>query len=197
MDRLLYFTDAIVAIAATLLILPLVDEASGFFHGDDPPPTTEFLREFAPALLAFAISFVVIVRLWAVHHRLFATVVAADGRLVSLDLAWAFTIVFLPLPTEITATSGNDDRTAIALYVGTMLVSSLVLLAIELHLRRTPDLTTHAPQISGIVAVCLLFAAALVVGVLLTSYLPLLLLLLAGLLGRALAPRLDRAVADG
>jgi uncharacterized membrane protein len=191
-DRLLYFTDAIVAIAATLLVLPLVDEAGAFFSAQPPPPTTEFISEHSAGLLAFAISFVVIVRLWAVHHRLFASVVSADGLLVTLDLTWAATIVFLPLPTEITASSGNDDTAAIALYVGTMLASSLAMLAVVVHLRRTPDLASGRPSLAPISAVTLLFALALVVCVLLTSYLPLLLLLLSGVLGHLLEGRLDR-----
>ncbi len=189
-DRLVFFTDAIVAIAATLLVLPLVDKASEFYGGTTPPPPTwEFLSEISPSLVAFAISFAVIVRLWSVHHRLFASVVALDPALVALNMLWAFTIVFLPLPTEITAISGNDDRTAVALYIGTMLTSCLVMLAIEVHLRRTPALVTSPPPLVPIVAVTLLFAAALVLGVLVAGYLPLLLLLFTGLLGRLLAGR--------
>lgn len=189
MDRLVFFTDAIVAIAATLLVLPLVDEASTFFHQEPTPPTSDFLSDIGPSLVAFAISFAVIVRLWSVHHRLFASVVALDPALVALNMLWAFTIVFLPLPTEITAISGNDDRVAVALYIGTMLASCLVMLAIEVHLRRTPELVTSPPPLVPIVAVTLLFAAALVLGVLVAGYLPLLLLLLSGLLGRLLAGR--------
>lgn len=196
MDRLVFFTDAIVAIAATLLVLPLVDEASSFFAPDPRPPTSEFLSEIAPSLVAFGISFAVIVRLWSVHHRLFATVVATDGALIALNMLWAFTIVFLPLPTEITAISGNDDRAAVALYIGTMLVSCLVMLALEVHLRRTPDLVTARPALEPIVAVTLLFGVALVLGVLLVSYLPLLLLLLSGLVGRVLLERRSGASPD-
>lgn len=196
MDRLVFFTDAIVAIAATLLVLPLVDEASSFFAPDPQPPTSEFLSEIAPSLVAFGISFAVIVRLWSVHHRLFATVVATDGALIALNMLWAFTIVFLPLPTEITAISGNDDRVAVALYIGTMLVSCLVMLALEVHLRRTPDLVTARPRLEPIVAVTLLFGVALVLGVLLVSYLPLLLLLLSGLVGRVLLERRSGTGAD-
>lgn len=194
MDRLVFFTDAIVAIAATLLVLPLVDEAADFFKNNPEPGTAQFLNEYGPSLLAFTISFAVIVRLWSVHHRLFASVVAADAGLVALNMLWAFTIVFLPLPTEITAISDNHDRVAVGLYIGTMLVSCLVMFAIELHLRRTPDLVSERPSLVPIVAVTLLFALALVLGVLLISYLPLLLLLLSGVVGRVLMSR--RAGAD-
>ncbi len=189
MDRLVFFTDAIVAIAATLLVLPLVDEAADFFKNSEEPGTAQFLNEYGPSLVAFTISFAVIVRLWSVHHRLFASVVAADAGLVALNMLWAFTIVFLPLPTEITAISGNHDRVAVGLYIGTMLVSCLVMFAIEVHLRHTPDLVTAPPPLAPIVAVTLLFAIALVLGVLLISYLPLLLLLLSGVVGRVLMSR--------
>lgn len=190
-DRLVFFTDAIVAIAATLLILPLVDEATTWFREDKAHTTSGFLGEARPGLIAFAISFVVIVRMWSAHHRLFARVVATDRHLITLDLFWALTIVFLPLPTQITALAGDDDRVAVGLYIGTMLASSVLMLLIALHLRRTPELVSDKPPIAGTVGFTLLFALALVLGVAFSSYFPLLILLLAGVVGRILEPRLE------
>jgi uncharacterized membrane protein len=192
-ERLLYFTDAMVAIAATLLVLPLVDEAAAYFRENGPSTTAAgFLSENGSALVAFVISFAVIARLWVSHHRLFTPITALDRGVVALDLCWAFTLVFLPLPTQITALYPTE-RSAIALYTGTMLVSSLLLLALVVHVRRTPSLASIAPPVAGCVATSVLFAAALVLGVAFTSYLPLLLLLLGGLLARVLEPRLDPA----
>jgi uncharacterized membrane protein len=191
-DRLLYFTDALVAIAATLLVLPLVD-AAGTYVKDHPRGTAgDFLGSEQDALLAFVISFLVIVRLWTAHHRLFSTVTAADTTLIWLDLAWGFTIVLLPLPTELTQL--DKERGSVGFYVGTMLASSLLLLLIVLHVRRRSELreADRWPRLAPSVATSILFTVALVGGVLVNSYYPLLVLLAGGVLARVLAPRLDR-----
>ena len=200
-DRLLYFTDALVAIAATLLVLPLVDAAATYIdacHLHDAVACTgsgsawEFLSDKHLAILAFVISFLVIVRLWAAHHHLFAIVTRADTTLIWLDFAWAFTIVLLPLPTELT--NLTTESSAVAFYVGTMLTSSLLLMLVVLHVRRHPELreSGRVPQLAPSVATSILFALALLIGVVKSSYFPLLVLLASGVVSSLLAPRLDR-----
>ena len=58
-------------------------------------------------------------------------------------------------------------------------------------MRRTPELVSDKPPIAGTVGFTLLFALALVLGVAFSSYFPLLILLLAGVVGRILEPRLE------
>jgi uncharacterized membrane protein len=121
LDRLIMFADAVVAIAITLLILPLVEipeESEG-------NSVAGMLSDHIGQLGAFALSFVVIARFWAAHHRMFEHAAAYDVALVQLTLAWLFTIVFLPFPTELI---GSDvARGAGPLYIGTLLASSLAL----------------------------------------------------------------------
>jgi len=198
-DRLLYFTDALVAIAATLLVLPLVDDASAYAKQHDALPdaswsTGAFLAQETYALLAFAISFAVIARLWFAHHRLFTQVTAADAPLAALNLLWAFTLVFLPLPTQVAAQFGTT-RGAVAFYVGTMLASSVLLTLVVVRVRRHPELREGRarPLLTPPVATSVLFGVALVVGVVFirVNYLALLLMLLSGPLEHVLEPRLD------
>lgn len=213
-DRLLYFTDALVAIAATLLVLPLVDAAATYVEAcnvQDQKVCTgagsawEFLTDHHDAILAFVISFLVIARLWTAHHHLFSVVLKADTTLIWLDLAWAFTIVLLPLPTELTQLGNPSDpsrpqsldhgASAVAFYVGTMLASSLLLMLVVLRVRRHAELREpdRMPLLAPSVASSFLFALALVVGVIVGGYLPLLLLLAGGLLAKLISPRLDGA----
>lgn len=121
LDRLLMLADAVVAIAITLLVLPLADIAV---------PTGRFsvgrlLSDHAGQLGAFVLSFVVIASLWRAHHRIFEQIAAYDTVLVRLTFLWLFTVVFLPFPTELLGgrSSGGTD----SLYIGTLLVSSLAL----------------------------------------------------------------------
>jgi uncharacterized membrane protein len=67
-DRVLAFSDAIFAIAITLLTLNL--EVPTGLHGDD---FTRALHQVLPAFGAYVLSFVILGRLWLAHHRIFGS----------------------------------------------------------------------------------------------------------------------------
>ena len=67
LDRLVNFSDATVAIAITVLLLPLVDIALEI----EKESLGELLWSNIGTIIAFAITFAVIARLWSVHHRIF------------------------------------------------------------------------------------------------------------------------------
>src|SRR6478735_6009389 len=66
-ERLKAFSDAVVAIAMTLLILPLMESVRDVAAHD--LSTWEWLNENAGQLLSFALSFVLIANFWLTHHR--------------------------------------------------------------------------------------------------------------------------------
>jgi uncharacterized membrane protein len=141
LDRLTYFTDAIAAIAITLLILPIVDRVA------DSGSATEFFEENLSSLGAFALSFLVIARLWIAHHSAFEHVVTYTSPLRWLSLAWAFTIALLPLPTAMVA-QWTTTWPVVLFYIGTMTASSLLLTAIYLYIRRHPVVENDASPVS-------------------------------------------------
>jgi uncharacterized membrane protein len=140
LDRLTFFTDAIAAIAITLLILPLVDLVPA---ADAAAPPLDFLHDHLAELLAFTLSFAVIARLWMAHHSLFEHVAAYSAPLRTLSLVWAFTIVVLPLPTAMVA-HWQPVATIVGFYIGTMFISSCLLTAMMLLVRRNPHLQNVA-----------------------------------------------------
>jgi len=173
------FGDAAVAIAITLLVLPLTEAVPEAIHGDRS--ALEFVRDLQPEIYTFLLSFAVIAQLWAAHHRLFEHVVTYSPALLRWHLAWLLTIVVLPFPTAMTAGFG-DERFPPLLYIGTVLASSLCLTALNLVVRRDPrlhdgDLSArqmfHARTITAVLVVAL--GLAVIPGV---GYLALLLLLL-------------------
>ena len=95
--RLVNFSDAVVAIAITLLILPLVDAANNI----GATGLGHFFADNRPKLLGFALSFVVIGRFWWTQHTTFERLQSYDNVLVSGMFLWLFGIVFLPFPTEL------------------------------------------------------------------------------------------------
>ncbi|MEO7124168.1 MAG: TMEM175 family protein [Lacisediminihabitans sp.] len=182
LDRLVFFTDAVSAIAITLLILPLVDSVgAAAARGLD---ATQFIGANLNGIGAFALSFAVIAQLWMTHHTLFEHVKAYNRPLVLLSMLWAFTIVVLPLPTEMIS-QFKTSPASVGLYIGTMAVSSLAVTSMVLLIRRHAkiELTENpvtSSATSGSVISTILFFVALLIGVLIpaVNFFALLILLL-------------------
>jgi uncharacterized membrane protein len=105
LERIVFFSDAVFAIAITLLAIEVR-------LPDLPPGQTDasFLGALAaigPTFFAFVLSFLVIAAFWVGHYRTFRYVVDADGRLVAINFAFLFCIAILPFPTSIIAREGN------------------------------------------------------------------------------------------
>jgi len=134
-SRLVGFSDGVVAIAITLLILPLVDAASDY-DGD----TGKFVAEHLGKLLVFLLSFAVIGNFWLVHHRTFERITSYNSGLLWANLLWLLSIVFLPFPTALLASSPSGDRATYVLYVGTMVVTTAAEVLMQAIIVRHPDL---------------------------------------------------------
>jgi uncharacterized membrane protein len=100
-ERLIFFSDAVVAIAITLLALGLPVP-----HGFTDTAVWQSLRSHTDAYLAFLISFAVIGSHWRLHHRLYRAVVRVDPRLISIDMAWLLMIIITPYVTRVLAGAG-------------------------------------------------------------------------------------------
>jgi uncharacterized membrane protein len=192
LDRLITFVDAVVAIAITLLVLPLVELLS---RADPDLDLGEVLADDAGEFGAFLLSFLVIARLWRAHHRLVEYVGAYDSAFVLVNLAWILTIVVLPFATQVVAIYGVD-RLAIGVYVGMMTASSACLSVLIRQVWRRPslrragtDIPPDLPWTSLVTTGTLV--VALVIGVLLPviNYFALLLLFLTGPIERQMRRR--------
>jgi uncharacterized membrane protein len=178
LDRIIIFADAVVAIACTLLVLPLVDLATQ----DAGVPIDRLLSDHLGQFGAFALSFAVIARLWVAHHRLFERVGTYDTMIIRLTLTWLFTVAFLPFPTAILA--DQSGHAASTLYIGTLLLSSLALAStatwVNAHpaLQRTAEPGAAVEEPQWTTAALLMVAFALTALVPRASVWPLLLLLL-------------------
>ncbi|MGP6205829.1 TMEM175 family protein [Microbacterium sp. F2] len=134
-ERLKAFTDAVVAIAMTLLILPLMDSVTDATESS----AGAWVAAEWPSLLTFMLSFVLIANFWLTHHRMFARVTHVDQGLLWLTIGWMFTIVWLPVATAITSTFDSDPIEKL-LYVGSLILTSFVLTVTRVYLIRHPAL---------------------------------------------------------
>jgi uncharacterized membrane protein len=131
-ERLVLFTDAVVAIAITLLVLPLVDAVGEAVATG--ASSTDVITENRAQIFSFLLSFYVIAQLWSAHHQLFQAVTVLRRGVFTLNMLWVLTIVALPFSTEMVGAYG-DDRFTVLLYVGSVLASSACLSALGAAVR--------------------------------------------------------------
>lgn len=116
--RLQAFSDGVIAIAITLLVLELRVPGG-------EPHLRSLLIDLWPKYAAYALSFVVIGIIWVNHHSLFARITRITRVLLFLNLALLMGIAFLPFPTAVLGTyitAAADAETAADFYSGTMFV---------------------------------------------------------------------------
>jgi uncharacterized membrane protein len=116
-DRVAFFSDAIFAIAMTLLVVGIGIPAvipDGLAHA---------LDDKRPEIFSFFVSFVVIGNYWLGHHRFFSHLVAVSGRLMTVNLVYLAAIAFVPFPTAL-AGKYSDEPITIVLYAITLAVAS-------------------------------------------------------------------------
>jgi uncharacterized membrane protein len=135
LDRILFFSDAVVAIAITLLALPLVDAA--LEHGPSQERSAAlFLHQNGFDLVAAAISFFMIAAAWRANHRLFRDVTGYTEAVVTIDFLWIASILALPIATALLVVGSSTDRLTLALYLGAITVSAALTRLQEEVLRR-------------------------------------------------------------
>lgn len=127
LERLLFFSDAVFAIAITLLAIDINAPDLPAGAARDELPRRVF--DLAPAIAAYVISFLVIGRYWIAHHRLFHYIVRYDGRLLWLNLLFLLAIGFLPFPPDLLSRYG-DTPFAAACYAAFLAVVGLLLAAL-------------------------------------------------------------------
>ena len=90
LERMILFSDAVFAIAITLLIIeikiPEVDEPTD-------KALLQSLGHLIPKFIGFIISFIFIGLYWTIHHRMFGFVTSYDKKLLVLNLFFLFFII--------------------------------------------------------------------------------------------------------
>jgi uncharacterized membrane protein len=110
-DRVLFFSDAVFAIAITLLAVELhVPAAAARIT------TGQELYNAKSSLISFGISFAVIALFWLGHHGIFRYITAIDRPLIMLNLIFLGTIAFLPYPTALLSAHSLKHREAVIFY---------------------------------------------------------------------------------
>jgi len=138
MERLNGFSDAVFAVAITLLILIIdVPEVAGQFADQELP---EALADMWPKFFGYVLSFVIMGTFWMMHHFLFSRLKRADKKLMWLNHFFLMFIVFLPFPTEMMS-AYEDSKVATAFYASVMAACSLLTCALWWYSTQVQDLS--------------------------------------------------------
>ncbi len=122
LERLIFFSDAVFAIAITLLALEIRLPAS---EGNlTNSGLTHALLNLWPKYLGYLVSFLVIGVFWNGHHRKFLLIKRVDNTLISLNFLLLMAIAFIPFPTSVLSEYGN--RTATIFYALVMVLIGLL-----------------------------------------------------------------------
>ncbi len=131
-SRIEAFSDAVFAIAITLLVLELkVPAAEQYGDGG----LLRALGRLWPSYLAFFMSFSVILVMWVNHHRIFTVVCRTDDAFMFWNGLLLMLVTAVPFPTSLLADYllVREARTAAAVYAGMGLLIALAFTALWRH----------------------------------------------------------------
>jgi uncharacterized membrane protein len=129
-SRVLAFSDAIFAIAITLLTINL--EVRPGLHG---AAFTSALHQLLPALGAYALSFLILGQLWLAHHRIFGVIARVDYVVLRSNLLFLGLIALMPFPVRLLS-DYSDRPLAVAVYAVAFIAAMVLQLVIWLDVTR-------------------------------------------------------------
>jgi uncharacterized membrane protein len=130
-SRVVAFSDGVFAIAITLLVLNLQIPAD--LRGES---VGHALNDQAGNLLAYALSFAVIGRLWLVHHRFFGEVTHFDSHLMSFNLLYLGFVVLIPFTSSVLGDHG-DTTAGVIVYAVNLAITNFLGAAMFLYAARS------------------------------------------------------------
>jgi uncharacterized membrane protein len=116
------FTDAVVAVAMTALVLPLLDmDVSG------DSTFRSLWGEYGGQFLSMLLSFVIIAIYWMVHHKVWFSVRTVTSGFLWLNIAWLLGIVLIPFGTVLLYEIDGFPTVGFQIYTALVFYTSLTL----------------------------------------------------------------------
>jgi uncharacterized membrane protein len=127
-ERIAFFSDAVFAIAITLMILDIHPPV--LQRGDTTAIVWQKVVNKLPEFMGFAISFLLIGTAWLRHHQLFRYIDGYDVKFMVINLCLLFTIVLFPFSTSFLSRTLFENivtKPQVIIYLGVPLLSNFVL----------------------------------------------------------------------
>jgi uncharacterized membrane protein len=174
LERLVFFSDAVFAIAITILVLEirLPELPANASDGE----IGRALVHVVPKIAGFIFSFLVVGAYWEGHHRTFALVERIDRGLVWRNLLLLLTVSFIPFPTALFSEHPSQGL-PLRFYAASLAAVGICTILVWRHatsrggllragehgreVRRLRNRTLATPVICALSVLCSLFSLAL------------------------------------
>jgi uncharacterized membrane protein len=142
-ERVIFFSDAVIAIAITLLALalPVPNTTDSTTNGQ----LLHALREQRGEYLAFLISFLVIGNHWAAHRRMFRYVNKLNGQVSRLNMLWLLMMILTPFAARMLSGHGGFG-VRFTLYALIQVIAAICLMQMKGEFGRGGLLRPDAPD---------------------------------------------------
>jgi uncharacterized membrane protein len=131
-DNLINFSDAVFAIAITLLAID-IKLPEGLAGGGEY--LISALLDLWPNFLSYFISFVVIAVYWYNYHKIMYYAAEADNKIAYMNIVFLFFVTIMPFTASMLGRYG-DESVAVFLYAASVAVGNAVLFLLGRHILR-------------------------------------------------------------
>ena len=115
-NRLEAFSDGVLAIIITIMILELKQPAGGLLQD---------LLDLGPVVMAYVLSFFFIAIYWVNHHLIFHMAERINVKILWCNIVWLFVMSFIPFATAWAGTYPTS-MAPLALYFADMALASIM-----------------------------------------------------------------------
>jgi len=97
LERMILFSDAVFAIAITLLVIEI--KVPEIHTGVSDKLLLQSIGHLIPKFIGFLVTFMLIGLYWTIHHRMFGYVTSYTPKLLMLNLLFLFFVALMPFST--------------------------------------------------------------------------------------------------
>ena len=138
-DRLKGFTDGVLAIVITILVLGIDIPED---HNFSEQGLLAFLLRISRDVIMYAASFWLIGACWVQHHAVFQYLRYCNRSLLWLNIFFLFPLTLMPFLTKLKVIY-REDALVVPLFGAPFILSGLILLGIWRHVITHPELIGH------------------------------------------------------
>jgi uncharacterized membrane protein len=141
-ERLKLFTDAVIAIVMTLLILEL--KIPDLARTASNHQLLKELQESQDSFIAYLIAFWLISRYWSAHFRAFDKIEHINNKIITLNIFFILSLTFIPFPASLMGHFTNSASAILFILSISLPAGILALLLNKIHC--SPDLYKHVNE---------------------------------------------------
>jgi uncharacterized membrane protein len=149
LERLTTFSDGVIAVAITLLVLPLIDS----LNESSKLGGKKIIEENIPMLIAFFFTFTIVALMWTLHNKVFGVLKRYDAPIFWLNALFLALIALLPwvsaldiVPSDVGPNISGWQPLASLVYWSTLGTVQLSVTLLAVYITKHPELLAHPDE---------------------------------------------------